>query len=241
MDTPWATGIAELDRFAGSIAGWVIKKAGRGGAGQGRTWDGDREGEDRRLRAGRMKSRRSASRFIHSVSALTGTAECRPGQVSLRGLVRGLRSSGSFPPSRVRYLVGPTERETTFFGYPGLMSQAIENVVANGLEAMAQGGELVVQTTVESFGRELVRAYGLGDNLLWATLSVRDEGEGVAEDIREKIFEPFFTTKGGSIGLGLSIAEKIVRLHGGVIKLWSAPCKGSTFSIFLPVYRFLRP
>jgi len=66
---------------------------------------------------------------------------------------------------------------------------------------------------------------------------VKDTGEGVPEDIREKIFQPFFTTRepGKGTGLGLSVSSKIIEEHGGKIELESKAGKGTTFSVILPV------
>jgi len=64
-------------------------------------------------------------------------------------------------------------------------------------------------------------------------ISVRDNGTGIPPEIREKIFEPFFTTKPDSHnnGLGLSMSNEIVKLHGGEVRLKSETGKGSEFSI----------
>jgi signal transduction histidine kinase len=53
----------------------------------------------------------------------------------------------------------------------------------------------------------------------------------------QKIFRPFFTTKGHGTGLGLSLARRIVETHGGQIEVQSAPQKGTTFTVTLPLQR----
>ncbi len=67
-------------------------------------------------------------------------------------------------------------------------------------------------------------------------IAVRDNGHGIPEDMRHRIFEPFFTTKdsGRGTGLGLSMAQDIVREHGGWIEFDSAESQGSEFRVFLP-------
>ena len=71
----------------------------------------------------------------------------------------------------------------------------------------------------------------------WVHLWVRDEGMGMDEDTRARIFEPFFTTRSRTegTGLGLSVVHGIVAEHGGVITVDSAPGRGSTFHVALPV------
>jgi signal transduction histidine kinase len=69
-------------------------------------------------------------------------------------------------------------------------------------------------------------------------ISVRDNGGGIPENIRDKIFQPFFTTKptGEGTGLGLSMSYDIVTNgHGGELKLMEVSEKGTTFLIYLPV------
>jgi signal transduction histidine kinase len=71
-----------------------------------------------------------------------------------------------------------------------------------------------------------------GDKVI---LTVKDNGKGIPENIRQKIFQPFFTTKptGEGTGLGLSLSYDIVKAHGGEIKVESNEGKGSTFMIML--------
>jgi signal transduction histidine kinase len=69
----------------------------------------------------------------------------------------------------------------------------------------------------------------------YAVATVSDSGPGIAPQDLGRIFNPFFTTKGGGTGLGLSISQRIVHSHKGFIEVRSAPGKGSTFSVFLPM------
>ena len=70
-------------------------------------------------------------------------------------------------------------------------------------------------------------------------LSVKDDGIGIAEDKQEKIFHRFYqteTSRGGEgTGLGLAMAYEIVRYYNGTIEVESAPGKGSTFTVRLPL------
>ncbi len=69
------------------------------------------------------------------------------------------------------------------------------------------------------------------------TLTVKDNGKGIPENIRNKIFQPFFTTKptGQGTGLGLSLSYDIVKAHNGELILDSKEGEGSVFKISLPV------
>ncbi len=67
------------------------------------------------------------------------------------------------------------------------------------------------------------------------TLTVSDQGTGIAAEHLERIFEPDFTTKSDGMGLGLAIVENIVLGHGGRIGVQSEPGRGTTFTIDLPL------
>jgi two-component system NtrC family sensor kinase len=105
---------------------------------------------------------------------------------------------------------------------PGQMRQVFLNIIKNGVEAMPHGGTLSVATKIE-------------DNHLM--IVVRDTGMGMDEEVKEKIFDAFFTTKEEvrGVGLGLSVCYGIIQDHGGTIDVESAPGKGSTFTVLLPI------
>ncbi len=68
-------------------------------------------------------------------------------------------------------------------------------------------------------------------------ISVRDQGRGMPEELKDKVLEPFFSTRldSGGTGLGLSISQTIVKSHGGQIVFFSQLNKGTTFTVTLPV------
>lgn len=104
----------------------------------------------------------------------------------------------------------------------GQLWQATLNLIRNSLDAMPDGGELTVGTWRE---REAVR------------LRVTDTGMGMNEEQLKQVFAPFFTTKPKGTGLGLALVQQITADHGGHVECESAPGRGSTFTIFLPVQK----
>ncbi len=106
------------------------------------------------------------------------------------------------------------------------MKQVLLNLFHNAIQAMPQGGFLDVTTALQ-----------IRENRQWATVSIRDSGQGIPPGVKERIFEPFFTTKAdqGGTGLGLSVTYGIVTDHGGFMDVESEPGRGACFSVWLPL------
>jgi two-component system sensor histidine kinase HydH len=66
-------------------------------------------------------------------------------------------------------------------------------------------------------------------------LVVKDQGRGIKQEAMAQIFKPFYTTKPGGMGLGLAFCKWTVEAHGGTIRLESAPGKGTTVYVSLPM------
>jgi two-component system nitrogen regulation sensor histidine kinase NtrY len=111
------------------------------------------------------------------------------------------------------------------------MASVLENLVANAVEAMHEGGTITLVTRLER-GLQWSPEEGPRD---WAVLEVRDTGSGMEPGIQTQIFEPGFTTGEDGTGLGLAIADKIVTDHDGHIELESEPDIGTVFSVYLPI------
>jgi two-component system cell cycle sensor histidine kinase/response regulator CckA len=116
------------------------------------------------------------------------------------------------------------------------VSQLLLNLALNARDAMPRGGALSFQTAdvlVDEARRRPLPDVTPGR---YATLTVRDTGEGLSEEARAHLFEPFFTTKdfGKGTGLGLAMCYGIVKQNGGHIGVDSKRGVGTTFSIYLP-------
>ncbi len=101
-----------------------------------------------------------------------------------------------------------------------MLYRAFLNIILNGIQAMAEGGRLLVETSESDEGQALI--------------SFKDNGPGMSEEITAQVFEPFFTNKSKGTGLGLAIAKNIVEEHGGTIKVVSRAQEGTEFVIILP-------
>ncbi len=107
------------------------------------------------------------------------------------------------------------------------MSQVLVNLTTNAIHAMVQGGQLWISTKAKGN---------------YISLTVKDTGHGMTNEVKKKIFEPFFTTKpvGQGTGLGLSVVQGIISAHQGKIAVTSFPGKGSKFEVLLPIKHLSR-
>jgi signal transduction histidine kinase len=100
-----------------------------------------------------------------------------------------------------------------------LLHRALSNLVLNGMDAMPEGGTLMISAVR---GKEAAR------------ISVADTGEGLTPEECERLFTPYYTTKQHGTGLGLAIVQSVVSDHKGTISVQSEPGRGATFVIELP-------
>jgi two-component system NtrC family sensor kinase len=119
----------------------------------------------------------------------------------------------------------------------GQIEQVLMNLATNAKDAMPDGGTLAIRTEKGKLDAEFIKMHGYGKAGEYAVISVTDTGSGMTEETRQRIFEPFFTTKetGKGTGLGLAIAYGIVKQHDGYITAYSAPGRGTTFMVYLPL------
>ena len=106
-------------------------------------------------------------------------------------------------------------------GIEGELREALTNLILNAVDAMPEGGKLRVCARAEDARVALV---------------VEDTGVGMTEEVRQRCLEPFFSTKEGrGTGMGLSVVYGIVNRLRGDIEILTAPGKGTTFTLLLPV------
>jgi two-component system sensor histidine kinase CpxA len=121
-------------------------------------------------------------------------------------------------------------QDCTTIGSSDLLRSAVENVIRNAIRYTAQETEIEVRLTCEA-----------NDAASTATISVRDHGPGVPESSLEELFRPFVRLdesrerSTGGVGLGLAIAQRAVKLHGGEIKAQNCAGRGLEVIISLPI------
>lgn len=120
------------------------------------------------------------------------------------------------------------------YGHRDQLVQVFLNLVKNAVEATPKdGGEIVMETSYQQGVRFAVPG---SDSRLYLPLcvTIRDNGEGIPDDIQNYLFDPFVTSKSQGSGLGLALVAKIISDHGGVIEFDSVP-KRTEFRIMLPL------
>jgi signal transduction histidine kinase len=160
----------------------------------------------------------------------------RAEQVRLGALLDalGLLLQGSVPRT-VNMEIVVEDPELSFEGNHTELQQCLLNLCLNAIQAMPDGGHLRIESSrlilADDFfvdGEQPLR----GEYLC---LSVLDSGAGMDEATLQRLFEPFFTTKETGTGLGLLSCKRIIASHGGVMRVDSAPGKGTRFCLYIPL------
>jgi signal transduction histidine kinase len=108
------------------------------------------------------------------------------------------------------------------------ITQLFTNLLLNAYQAMGGRGRFAISARPARLDDGGVARDAVA-------IEVADDGPGMASDVVERVFDPFFTTKAQGSGLGLAIVRKIVHAHDGRIDLRSAPGRGTTISVTLPL------
>jgi PAS domain S-box-containing protein len=118
----------------------------------------------------------------------------------------------------------------------GQVDQVLMNLVTNAIDAMPEGGRLIISAESTHVDRKNYKLHNLERPGKYALIAVSDTGMGMDENTRQRIFEPFFSTKetGKGTGLGLAMVYGIIKQHNGSIRVYSEPGSGTTFKIYLP-------
>jgi signal transduction histidine kinase len=101
-----------------------------------------------------------------------------------------------------------------------LIKQALLNVVLNGVQSMASGGELCIAARHHDSA---------------AVIEVQDQGGGIPPELRDKVFNLYFTTKKTGSGIGLAMSYRVLQLHNGALDFVTEVGRGTTFRLILPL------
>ena len=161
-------------------------------------------------------------RVVQTLVDFTRPVELRLADVDLRRIVEDVALLAS--PDAARHGVS-IEKNVQDEPLPvkvdsDLVKQAVLNIVLNGVQAMPEGGPLVINASRSD------------DE---ARIEVRDRGRGIPPEIRDKIFNLYFTTKPKGSGIGLAMTYRVMQLHNGAVEYETAEGQGTTFLLRFPL------
>jgi len=195
----------------------------------------DERPEVRELAREIVDAQRRGSALTRQLLAFARRDQRRPERMDLGLAVRGMERLLARLLAEKHPLVLGAQGDVPVVADQAQVEQVVVNLVTNARDASPPGTEVAV--AVRALARDEARALGctLGGEV--AVLEVADRGAGMSPETRARIFEPFFTTKarGQGTGLGLSTVHGIVAQSGGQISIDTAPGRGSTFRVFLPL------
>jgi len=146
----------------------------------------------------------------------------------LRKILKLLRPS-LFNSAATTVSFNPQEQLPSLQTSPEGFKQIIINLLKNAVEAMSDGGGVIVSTQEISADDSVAQAAGI-------EVSICDNGPGLPDTVRENLYKPFLTTKSDNhSGLGLSIVNNAVQSMGGKISCISDRKQGTTFTLFFPL------
>jgi CheY-like chemotaxis protein len=119
----------------------------------------------------------------------------------------------------------------------GQLEQVLVNLCLNARDAMPRGGHFEIETRNIVLDETFAQANPWAVRGRYVLMAVRDDGEGMPPEVKDRIFEPFFTTKapGKGTGLGLATVYGIVHGHDGLLQVQSEVGQGTTVRVYLPV------
>ena len=178
-----------------------------------------------------------ATKLTSQLLAFSRKEILEPEIVDLSAIVADLEKSlPSLIGEDVTLSVTLTDRPCRANVDPGLLQQAIMNMVINARDAMPGGGTLTLDTSVMEVEAAFLRPDSTAGPVRCAVLTVCDTGAGMDDATRERIFDPFFTTKrvGEGTGLGLSMVYGFAQQSGGRVDCESQAGEGARFRMYFP-------
>lgn len=197
------------------------------------------DGERRRVLTDRMLAAvRRLDRTVSGVLRVAGSGRLRlealPVETPLATAIELARPLLDRRSARLEFpeLAG---EGTRVVGDAAALEQLFLNLLLNAAEALEGEGPRRVEVEVLPVGTRV----GVGENKGTPTgglveVRIRDTGRGIPPEALDRVFEPLYSTKSGGTGLGLVIANRIARAHGGTVALESRPGQGTTVTVRLP-------
>lgn len=157
--------------------------------------------------------------------------------VDLNDVIRGLKGMLSrVLEEEIEFCVAPSAEPALVKADPVQLEQVIMNLIANARDAMSDGGQLTVQTSLTEWDRRGPDDPEASRSPYCVALTVTDTGCGMSEEAKRKALQPFFTDKEHPerAGLGLAIVDDVVTRYNGQIRIDSTPGWGTSVGVRLP-------
>lgn len=153
-----------------------------------------------------------------------------PSPVALQELLSQLEQQFSaqndVESSDVRLTISNNVNDGYIYGSQSALISAITNLLNNARQACEPHGHIEVKAD-----------YAINEeNEQCISISVNDNGEGMSASVLNKVLTPFYTTRSNGTGLGLAVVQSIVKAHRGHLTIESEPKKGSSVTMFFPLY-----
>ena len=178
-----------------------------------------------------------ASRLIQNLLDFSKATPSAENVFSLQGCVQNLMPL-------IQRMIGPKiflsfhhdSHSSTIYGNLDVIEQMILNLAINARDAMPSGGSLDLVLKCCILSQETLLTQGTLGAGKYVRLDVKDTGAGISKEILSRIFDPFFSSKDHGTGLGLANIARTVEALKGAIDVQTIEDRGSTFSIYLPLY-----
>lgn len=162
-----------------------------------------------------------ADRWISELVRVSQAPNLTPEAVSLEPLLKDCMHELESELTKRRIMQtlrhGP---EVRVVAHPDMLRQIILSIIANAMDAMTDGGQLVSSWHIE------------GSRV---TITLTDSGHGMSQEVRNRIFRPFFSTKSGGLGIGLALVKRMVEQWSGTVELRPVTPHGTSVEIRLPL------
>lgn len=178
------------------------------------------------------------ARLTEQLLAYARGGKFQPKAIELNTLLRELVDREIAPQfSQVRISTDLGDGFSRTIGDVTQIKAVMEAILINAMEASSAGGEVSISTCSQIVEQDHPAPDVELEFGSYVVTRIVDNGTGMDEETRQHIFEPFFSTKFLGRGLGMSAASGIIKNHGGDITVQSAPGKGTTVTVYLPVAR----
>jgi signal transduction histidine kinase len=185
-----------------------------------------------------LDSSERAAGLVRSLLAFSRKQIINPKPLDINSVVRNTEHLlTTFIGEDIEIRTVPAAGELVVLADAGHIEQVLINLATNARDAMPDIGVFSIEVSRTILNEDFYEKHGYGEPGEYALITVKDTGEGMDENTRDRIFEPFFTTKaaGKGTGLGLAMVYGIIKQHGGYITCSSLKGKGTTFDLYLPL------